>query len=92
MLLFCASFKKSPSCPIIKSAPITKNIKTKIEIKKARLNSILPTLSPLSNSITEDTVSLKKYISFVEENIIKKYNLDSVASLSLQNISYGKKG
>ena len=66
--------------------------KTKIETKKARLNSILPTLSPLSNSISEDTVSMKKYISFVEENIIKKYSLDSVASLSLQNITYGKKG
>lgn len=69
----------------------SKDEKINLEIKKARLNSILPTLSPLSNNITEDTVSMKKYITYVEENIIKKYNLETTASLSLQNITYGKK-
>lgn len=65
--------------------------KEKLAIKKARLNSILPTLNPISNNISEDTVSLKKYISFVEENIIKRFNLDSNAALSIQNIKYGTK-
>lgn len=66
--------------------------KEKLAIKKWRLNSILPTLNPISNNINEDTVSLKKYITFVEENIIKKFNLDSTAALSIQNIKYGTKG
>lgn len=34
---------------------------------------------------------MKKYITFVEENIIKKFQLDSTASLSIQGIRYGKK-
>ena len=35
---------------------------------------------------------MKKYITFVEENIIKKFDIETSASLSLQNITYGKKG
>ncbi len=49
-------------------------------------------MNPVSNNISEETVSMKKYITFVEENIIKKFDIDSTASLSIQNIKYGKKG
>ncbi|MBX9809354.1 hypothetical protein K2X92_03135 [Candidatus Gracilibacteria bacterium] len=66
--------------------------KEKLSIKKARLNSILPTLNPVSNNISEDTVSMKKYISYIEENIIKKFGIDSSTTLSLQSIKYGGKG
>lgn len=65
--------------------------KEKLSLKKARLNSILPTLNPISNNITEETVSMKKYITFVEENILKQFQIRSTASLSIQNIKYGKK-
>jgi hypothetical protein len=69
----------------------SKDEKLNLVLKKARLNSILPTLNPISNNINEETVSMKKYITFVEENILKKFQLDSTASLSIQGIRYGKK-
>ena len=47
--------------------------KKKLAIKKARLNSILPTLNPVSNNLSEETVSMRRYISFVEENILKQF-------------------
>ncbi len=63
-----------------------------LAIKKARLNSILPTLNPVSNNLNEDTINLKKYIAFVEESIIQKFGMKTTGALSLQNIQYGKKG
>lgn len=66
--------------------------KNKLTIKKARLNSILPTLSPISNNLTEETINMRRYISFIETNILKEFGLDSNAALGIQNITYGKKG
>lgn len=66
--------------------------KNKLTIKKARLNSILPTLSPISNNLIEETINMKKYISFIETNILKEFELDSNAALWIQAISYWKKG
>jgi hypothetical protein len=66
--------------------------KKKLAIKKARLNSILPTLNPISNNLMEETVSMRKYISFIEENILKQFGIESTASLGIQNIRYGKRG
>ena len=65
--------------------------KKKLAVKKARLNSILPTLNPISNNILEETVSMRKYIAFVEENILKQFGIESTAALGIQNIRYGKK-
>ena len=66
--------------------------KKKLAIKKARLNSILPTLNPISNNLMEETVSMRKYISFIEENILKQFGIESTAALGIQNIKYGKRG
>jgi hypothetical protein len=66
--------------------------KKKLAIKKARLNSILPTLNPISNNLMEETVSMRKYISFIEENILKQFGIESNAALGIQNIKYGKRG
>ncbi len=66
--------------------------KKKLAIKKARLNSILPTLNPVSNNLAEETVSMRRYISFVEENIIKQFGIESNVALGIQNIKYGKRG
>lgn len=65
--------------------------KKKLAIKKERLNSILPTLNPISNNLAEETVSMRKYIGFVEENILKQFGIDSTAPLGIQNIKYGKR-
>ena len=66
--------------------------KKKLAIKKARLNSILPTLNPVSNNLAEETVSMRRYIGFVEENILKQFDIESTAALGIQNIKYGKRG
>ncbi len=54
---------------------------------KIKLNSILPTLSPVSWNIEEDNITLKKYIRFIETQIVKKFNLDSNLVLWIQWIS-----
>ncbi len=66
--------------------------KEKLTLKKSRLNSILPTLNPMSNNIVEDTVSLRKYITFVENSILRQFGIESNVALGIQNIKYGKKG
>lgn len=66
--------------------------KEKLTLKKARLNSILPTLNPMSNNIVEDTVSMRKYITFVENSILRQFDIESNVALGIQNIKYGKRG
>ncbi|MBC7504047.1 hypothetical protein H7169_03675 [Candidatus Gracilibacteria bacterium] len=66
--------------------------KDKLTLKKARLNSILPTLNPMSNNIIEDTVSMRKYITFVENSILRQFEIESNVALGIQNIKYGRKG
>ena len=66
--------------------------KNKLTLKKARLNSILPTLSPLSNNLMEETINMRKYISYIETNILKEFSLDSNVALGIQGVTYGKKG
>jgi hypothetical protein len=35
---------------------------------------------------------MRRYISFVENNILKQFGIESTAALGIQNIKYGKKG
>jgi hypothetical protein len=56
---------------------------------KQKINSILPTLSPMSSSIDEENITLKQYIRFIEGKILKGFGLDSNVVLGLQGISYG---
>jgi hypothetical protein len=35
---------------------------------------------------------MRRYISFVEENILKQFDIESTAALGIQNIKYGKRG
>lgn len=64
----------------------------KLLIKKARLNSILPTLNPVNNNLTQDTINQKRYVYFVESNIFKKFDIENIMPLGIQSITYGKKG
>jgi hypothetical protein len=59
-----------------------------IQVKK-KLNSILPTMSPISANIDEENVTLREYIKFIEENILKKFDIDSNISLGMQGLTYG---
>lgn len=61
----------------------------KLIVIKQRINSILPTLSPMSSSIDEDNITLKQYVRFIEGKILKEFNFDSNIVLGLQGITYG---
>lgn len=55
---------------------------------KQKINSILPTLSPMSANIDEENITLKQYIRFIEARILKEFNFDSNVVLGLQWINY----
>jgi hypothetical protein len=89
------AIKKTGSKPYlewIKSASSgNKDDKDKLALKKARLNSILPTLNPESNNMTEEAVSMRRYVAFIEKNILRQFRIESTTTLGIQNIQYGKK-
>lgn len=63
--------------------------KKKLQQAKQKINSILPTLSPISNSVSEDFMTLKEYIKFIESSFLKTYNIESNIVLWVQWINYG---
>lgn len=63
--------------------------KKKLVQAKKKINSILPTMSPISANIDEENITLKQYIKFIEWRLIKNFNLDSNISLWIQWLSYG---
>ncbi len=54
--------------------------------QKQILNSIIPTLSPISWNIEEENIDLKGYIKFVEWKILKQFNFESNIALGLDSI------
>jgi hypothetical protein len=40
--------------------------KNKLIQAKQKLNSILPTLSPISNNFDEENITLKEYVKYIE--------------------------
>lgn len=65
----------------------------KILIKeKAKLNSILPTMSPISSNIEEENITLKQYVKYIEGTILKQFNFDTNVIISMQGITFGSKG
>ncbi|MDD2694023.1 MAG: hypothetical protein PHY14_03755 [Candidatus Gracilibacteria bacterium] len=71
---------------------VTQDEKKVINQYKKKLNSILPTLSPVSGTIEEDNITLKEYVQFIETKILKKFNLESNLILGMQGITIGKEG
>lgn len=63
--------------------------KKKLIQAKKKINSILPTMSPMSANIDEENVTLKEYILYIEKEIFKKFDLDNNMSLWIQNVVYG---
>jgi hypothetical protein len=63
--------------------------KQKLVQAKKKINSILPTMSPISGSIDEENITLKEYILFIEREILKRFELDSNMSLGIQGLTYG---
>ncbi len=69
----------------------SENEKKNLSLKKARINSILPTFNAINKDATDESMNLRKYITFIENNIIHKFDLESGSPLGIQNIQYGKK-
>lgn len=66
--------------------------KENIKKEKAKLNSIIPTMSPVSNSIEENNISLRDYVLFIERDILRKYDFDTNIVIGFQGMNFGKKG
>ena len=61
-----------------------------LKIEKAKINTIIPTLSPFSDNLNEDNVTLRDYIAFVEQKILQQFNITSFSSLGISGIQYKK--
>lgn len=65
--------------------------KESIKNEKAKLNSIIPTMSPFSNNIEEDNITLREYVNYIEKSILQKFNFDSNVIIGMQWLTFGKK-
>lgn len=74
-----------------KSIINTEEDKKILDQEKKKLNSIIPTLSPISGNIAEKNLTLKDYIKFIETSIFKRFNFESNMVLGLQGITFGNK-
>jgi hypothetical protein len=75
----------------IKSKLISSDEDKKILIQaKAAINSIIPTMSSIGWSVEEDTITLKKFINFIEVKFIKQFNIASSVPISLQGVNFAK--
>lgn len=54
--------------------------------QKQILNSIIPTLSPISGNIEEESIDLKWYIRFIESKIFKQFKFDGNMALGLDAV------
>lgn len=64
--------------------------KDKIKTEKEKINTILPTLSPITDNNSEESITLRNYIAYVEQNILKKYNILSFSPLGITGINYNE--
>lgn len=55
---------------------------------QAKINSIIPTLSPMSNNRNAESVTLREYITFIEQEILAKFNIESLAPLGIDGVKY----
>lgn len=81
---------KSPYLTWLRQSIDDKTEKDTLQNEMARLNSVLPSLSPINNGIEQNAISLKMYVNFIENNIIKAFGLESVNPVGIQNVRYGK--
>lgn len=65
--------------------------KESIKNEKAKLNSIIPTMSPFSNNIEEDNITLREYVNFIEKSILQKFHFDSNVVIGMQWLTFWKK-
>jgi hypothetical protein len=62
-----------------------------IETEKKKLNSIIPTMSPISWTIEEDNLTLRQYVKFIESSVLKSFNFDSNVLIGMQWVTFGNR-
>ncbi len=62
--------------------------KKKLSQAKQKINSILPTMSPISNSVDEEYITLKQYIRFIESEFLSTFDIQSNIVLGIQGVNY----
>jgi hypothetical protein len=62
--------------------------KKKLTQAKQKINSILPTMSPISNSLNEEYITLKEYIRFIESRFLTAFEIQSNIVLGIQWVNY----
>lgn len=65
--------------------------KESIKNEKAKLNSIIPTMSPMSNNIEENNITLREYVNYIEKSILRKFNFDSNVVIGMQWLTFWNK-
>ena len=60
----------------------------KLADAQAKINSIIPTISPISNNRDLKSITLREYISFMEEHILAKYGIESTSPLGIDGVKY----
>lgn len=48
-------------------------------------------MSPLSGNIEEDNITLKQYVRFIENSILKRFEFDTNLVIGMQGITFGTK-
>lgn len=62
--------------------------RAKLADAQAKINSIIPTISPMSNHHDAKSVTLREYIGFIEEHILAKYEIESLSPLGIDGVKY----
>lgn len=55
---------------------------------QAKINSIIPTISPISHNRNTESITLREYITFIEKEILAKYNIESLSPLGIESVKY----
>lgn len=66
----------------------SEDAKIRLANDEAKINSIIPTMSPLSNNQTGMSVTLRDYVTFLEKNILKEYNIVSLSPVGIDGVKY----
>lgn len=66
----------------------SEDAKIRLTSDEAKINSIIPTLSPLSNSQSGMNVTLRDYVSFLEQKILKDHNIVSMSPVGIDGVKY----
>ncbi len=62
--------------------------KKKLTQAKQKINSILPTMSPISNSVDQEYITLKEYTQFIEKRFLDEFEIGSTVVIGLQWVTY----